>query len=103
MKRLGKGYQSDNIGTMPQSSTLGIATSHSKGRNFYSTKRPMPPPVSSADQRRATSVDELGVMMYADLSGVKGQEANAGVSLVRKAINLMVPKASASKRMSRMG
>lgn len=103
VKRLGKGYQSDNISSIPQSSTLGPAASHSKGRNFYSTKRPMPPPVSSADQRRATSVDELGVMMYADLSGVKGQDANASVSLVRKAINLMVPKASASKRMSRMG
>ncbi|KIM43003.1 hypothetical protein M413DRAFT_393485 [Hebeloma cylindrosporum] len=88
VKRLGKGYQSDNLapvgsGIGNTSASLGPSAYHGHQQNqqqpplrtraFYSTRRPMPPPVSSDDvvrdddddggdeQRRAASVDELGV------------------------------------------
>lgn len=102
VKRLGKGYQSDNV-PIVHSSTLGPGIAHSKSRHFYTNRKPMPPPVSSEDQGRAASMDEMGVMLYADLPGAKVHDGNGSVSLVRKAINLMVPKATASRRMSRMG
>ncbi|KAF9483411.1 hypothetical protein BDN70DRAFT_318045 [Pholiota conissans] len=101
VKRLGKGYQSDNIAPVGTSHTMGpSAVPQHKGRLFHSTRRPMPPPVSSEDQPRPNSVDELGVMVYADLPAK--DEGNATVSLVRKAFKLMAPKASASRRVSRM-
>jgi serine/threonine-protein kinase GIN4 len=104
VKRLGKGYQSDNIGPVGGvSSTPGTAIPQHKSRMFHSTRRPMPPPVSSEDQQRPNSVDELGVMVYADLPAAKDHEGNTTVSLVRKAFKLMAPKASASRRVSRMG
>ncbi|KAF8964325.1 hypothetical protein BDZ97DRAFT_899869 [Flammula alnicola] len=107
VKRLGKGYQSDNIGPISSGNTLGPGISQHKVRSFYSTRRPMPPPVSSDDQRRAASVDELGIITYAekhsDSLGAKDQDGNTTVALVRKAIKLMVPKATGSRRMSRLG
>lgn len=106
VKRLGKGYQSDNIA--PAIGPTGSATlQYGKGRSFYSTRRPMPPPVSSADQfRAAASVDELGNMSYAASpphADLKQHEGHGTASLVRKAIKLMVPKSNASRRLSRIG
>lgn len=109
VKRLGKGYQSDNVG--PVSNTLGPSVSNYKrdnSRNFLSTRRPMPPPVSSDDQRRTVSVDELGIMTYAPTSEDSGfspalkDESNTTVALVRRAIKAFVPGKTASRRLSRM-
>ncbi|KAF9468652.1 kinase-like domain-containing protein [Collybia nuda] len=109
VKRLGKGYQSDNIG--PVSNTVGPAVSYYRrdnGKIFHSTRRPMPPPVSSDDQRRTVSVDELGVITYVPTSEESGSspgfkdEGNTTVALVRRAIKAFVPGKTASKRLSRM-
>jgi len=66
----------------------------------------MPPAVSSDDQRRAASVDELGNMSYVDkpAEGLgSAKDENSG-GFMRKAMKLMVPKASStSKRLSRIG
>ena len=105
VKRLGKGYQSDNAGPVCGNSVGPVPLN--KSRHFYSSRKPMPPPVSSDDQRRATSVDELGVITHeennqSDTSNSK-DDGNTTVALVRKAIKLMVPKANGSRRVSRMG
>ncbi|KAF8799033.1 hypothetical protein BYT27DRAFT_7202794 [Phlegmacium glaucopus] len=105
VKRLGKGYQSDNVGPVC-SNTVGAGVSVNKGRHFYSSRKPMPPPVSSADQYRAASVDELGIITYeenhSDTPNSK-DDSNTTVARVRKAIKLMVPKAAGSRRLSRIG
>lgn len=131
VKRLGKGYQSDNLGPVG-SGGCGIgntSTSTSLGpsaygyqqqplrtKAFYSARRPMPAPVSSDDivrdddggdeQRRAASVDELGMRVRGDSPGANGkEEGNMTVAFkMRKAMKLMVPKSTAmSRRLSRMG
>lgn len=109
VKRLGKGYQSDNAGPVGSASHLASASQQQqpKGRSFYSTRRPMPPPVSSDDQRRAASVDELGMMAYPDIPvTVHSKEVDSGnatVTLMRKAMKLIAPKNTASRRLSRIG
>ena len=101
VKRLGKGYQSDNAGPVC-SNTVGVPLS--KSRHFYSARKPMPPPVSSEDQPRAASVDELGAISYESHSDAPNSkdDSNTTVARVRKAIKLMVPKANTSRRLSRM-
>jgi serine/threonine-protein kinase GIN4 len=104
VKRLGKGYQSDNAG--PVCGNIVVPVSLNKSRHFYSARKPMPPPVSSEDQPRVTSMDELGASPseenHLDASNSK-DDGNTTVALVRKAIKLMVPKATGSRRMSRIG
>jgi len=101
VKRLGKGYQSDNAGPVCNN----IVVSLNKNRHFYSARKPMRPPVSSEDQHRAASMDEVGVVSceenHLDTPNSK-DDGNTTVALVRKAIKLMVPKAG-SRRVSRMG
>ena len=131
VKRLGKGYQSDNLAPVGSGCGIGNTSTSSgpsafggqqqqppplKTRAFYSTKRPMPPPVSSDDllrdedeQRRAVSVDELGWRAYSGVGvgspGANGREEGNTVAFkMRKAMKLMVPKSTAmSRRLSRMG
>jgi len=69
----------------------------------------MPPPVSSNDpERRAASVDELGMISQATspvspISNGKDESANV-TTLMRKAMKMIVPKTNhASKRLSRIG
>ena len=125
VKRLGKGYQSDNLGPVGSgigntSTSLGpSAYGQQRTRAFYSTRRPMPAPVSSDDvvrddgddeNRRAASVDELGARAYSglrgDSPGANGKE-EGGTTVafkMRKAMKLMVPKSTAmSRRLSRIG
>jgi hypothetical protein len=106
VKRLGKGYQSDNTGPVgnihtPEASDYKRNQNH---RPFYSTRRPMPPPVSSEDQRRTVSVDELGVMTCTTGmdSPVLKDEINTTSTLVRRAIKAIVPGKTVSRRLSRM-
>ena len=113
VKRLGKGYQSDNIG--PVSNTVGPGVRNAKRdshRAFYSARRPLPPPVSSDDQRLTVSVDELGVMTSTPVPGnhaalrhpeiVLKDDGNSTVKLVRRAIKAIVPVKPISRRLSRM-
>jgi serine/threonine-protein kinase GIN4 len=104
VKRLGKGYQSDNAG--PVCGSFVDSVPLNKSRHFYLTRKPMPPPVSSDDQRRTVSLDEFGVISqdesHSDVSNSK-DDGNTTVALVRKAIKLIVPKGTSSRRVSRMG
>lgn len=114
VKRCGKGYQSEALA--PISNTVGANSNNNKResfRPFGSTRKPMPPPVSSADmiekiEKRAVAVDEMGLMTNVEgetgttpLSslGSKPEEVNGHgtVSLVRRAFKAMVP----GKRLSR--
>jgi len=59
VKRVGKGYQSSHI--KPILINKSSSSSKSPGRLFHSTRRPMPPPVSSEDKFMTWTTDELGV------------------------------------------
>ncbi|KAH6912813.1 CAMK/CAMKL/MARK protein kinase [Coprinopsis sp. MPI-PUGE-AT-0042] len=114
VKRNGKGYQSEALA--PISNTVGAnhnANKRESFRPFGSTRKPMPPPVSSADmieklEKKAVAVDELGLMTNVEgeagttpLSSLaaKSEEGNGNgtVSLVRRAFKAMVP----GRRLSR--
>ncbi|KAF9013205.1 hypothetical protein BDQ17DRAFT_1321088 [Cyathus striatus] len=108
VKRVGKGYQSDNIGPIGNNNTLNVQNiaKRDSHRAFYSARKPMPPPVSSDDVTRAASVDELGFVAHSNgvtnTSSSKDDSHNT-VALVRRAIKAMVPgKATVSRRLSRM-
>lgn len=98
VKRLGKGYQSDNAGPVYNTNKL---KRHS--RAFYTARKPMPPPVSSEDiQRRTVSVDELGSMTCSagsDETSHAKEENSTTAAIVRRAFKAIVPS---SRRMSRM-
>ncbi|KAJ3777497.1 CAMK/CAMKL/MARK protein kinase [Lentinula raphanica] len=107
VKRLGKGYQSDNIGPVHHtvSHTNPIKQNH---RAFYSVRKPlqMPPAVASDDQPQALTVDELGIIGYSTAEGSTGvtvlkDESNATVALVRRAFKAIVP-GKTNRRLSRI-
>ncbi|KAK7048599.1 kinase domain-containing protein [Favolaschia claudopus] len=100
VKRVGKGYQSDNNG--PISHTIGPSTPIPRNhRAFNSARRAMRPPVSSED-RNSASVDELGIMTYAGPDTVSPREGNTTITLVRRAFKAMVPGSkTVSRRLSR--
>lgn len=105
VKRLGKGYQSDNAG--PVSSTVGYsAGEYKQQRQFHSARRAMKPPVSSEDIRRPTaSVDELGMLSRnVPLSSPSApkDDGNTTVTLVRRAFKAIVPGKTVSRRLSRL-
>ncbi|KAJ6461646.1 hypothetical protein DFH09DRAFT_582339 [Mycena vulgaris] len=102
VKRLGKGYQSDNAG--PVSYTVGPSTPAPRNhRAFHSARRAMRPPVSSEDvNRQSASVDELGIMTYAGPGTSTPREANTTITLVRRAFKAIVPGRTVSRRQSRL-
>lgn len=103
VKRVGRGYQSENVGPTANnprglSHSVGPALPGHKSapKLFLSARRSaMPPPVSSEDfiERRAVSIDELGVMQtYNGVSSTtisKDPRTNT-VKNVRKAIKAIV-------------
>ncbi|TFY76275.1 hypothetical protein EWM64_g7738, partial [Hericium alpestre] len=103
VKRVGRGYQSDNYApTASTPSSSGTLSSRkSAPRMFHSTRRPMPPPVSS-DDKRTVSVDELGIMQTtatcADtpMSMSKDDRTNT-VRNVRRAIKAIVTGKTVTK------
>ncbi|KAJ4501404.1 hypothetical protein C8R41DRAFT_704985, partial [Lentinula lateritia] len=105
VKRLGKGYQSDNVG--PVHNTISHAN-HTKQshRAFYSVRKPlqMPPPVASEDQAKTVAVDEFGIIGYPTESTgatVLKDENNGTVALVRRAFKAIVPGKTVNRRLSR--
>ncbi|KAH7885444.1 hypothetical protein F5I97DRAFT_1390461 [Phlebopus sp. FC_14] len=113
VKRVGKGYQSDNlkpVHSQPNTSEHGkSSTSHSRTFGvFGSTKRAMPPPVSSEDQWRSSrSIDEFGFVSCSaganasSSSRVSKDEGKNTATLVRRAFKAMVPGKTVSRRLSR--
>ncbi|KAJ7433039.1 hypothetical protein B0H11DRAFT_773977 [Mycena galericulata] len=100
VKRLGKGYQSNNSG--PVSYTVGPSTPAPRNhRAFNSARRAMRPPVSSEDVRQSASVDELGIMTYAGPSTPR-EGGNTTITLVRRAFKAIVPGKTVSRRLSRI-
>jgi len=103
VKRVGKGYQSDVNGPVHNSvkSPQNVPARH---RAFYSTRRQMPPPVSS-DQMHLV-VDELGVMSSTPAPGaehgVLRDQNNNTVAIVRRAFKAMVPGKTLNRRLSRL-
>ncbi|KAJ7600903.1 hypothetical protein C8J56DRAFT_911575 [Mycena floridula] len=104
VKRVGKGYQSNNYGPVQNTIQTTSATTYKSG--FHSVRKAMPPPVSSDDQRRTLSVDELGVMNYNSTpthgSTILKDESNTTVAMMRRALKAMVPGKTVSRRVSRL-
>jgi serine/threonine-protein kinase GIN4 len=104
VKRVGKGYQSSHVQPvstgMPSSSSS--SSSRSPGKFFHSTRRPMPPPVSSEDRFAAgSSVDELGRIQRgsvgaADASGFREDRAGAA-KVVSRALKALTGKTVVKK------
>ncbi|KAG1728500.1 uncharacterized protein EDB91DRAFT_1207824 [Suillus paluster] len=107
VKRVGKGYQSDNLKPAHNTSTLEYKPTNSHPRNFKvfnSARRAMPQPVSSDDVWRNPSVDELGFVSCsagASRSSKEESRNTATATLVRRAIKAIVPGRTVSRGMSR--
>jgi serine/threonine-protein kinase GIN4 len=127
VKRLGRGYQSDNAGPLSNSVSSPAAPARLPAARLFHTARraPMPPPVSSEDVRRAASedhlrpglsardgsrsVDELGIMRPSTRepgpsSAQKGHTQAQGqtVRTVRSAFRAMVSGKTVIKKSSRL-
>ncbi|KAG6891525.1 hypothetical protein C0992_005060 [Termitomyces sp. T32_za158] len=107
VKRLGKGYQSDSSGvTSASTKASGTPVYHPRPEKkvFQSTRKPMPPAVSSDNM--PTLVDELGVLSHGPvpidaLAGhtILRDDGKTTVAFVRRAFKAIVPKTP--KRLSR--
>ena len=98
VKRVGKGYQSSHV--KPISTNTSPSSSKSSGRFFHSTRRPMPPPVSSEDKfmtwspdERVTSSDHVNV----DAPGLCEDHAGAAKAVSRALKALVTGKAVVKK------
>lgn len=100
VKRVGKGYQSENV--------VPVSNHHESQSNLsrlHRRRHAMPPPVSSEDMRPTMVVDELGMMTSTQAgtgTPIVKDESHTTVALVRRAIKAMVPGKTASKRLSRV-
>jgi len=99
VKRVGKGYQSRHV--KPISINMLPSSSKSPGRFFHSTRRPMPPPVSSEDKFMTWTTDELDVMpsdyVNVDDPGLHEDHAGAPKSVSRALKALVTGKAVVRK------
>ena len=96
VKRNGRGYQSDNagpVGNIPDSNV-----SHVKRNQWIprSTRRAMPPPVSSADHGEPP-VDELGILNYRDGTPGDRDGGKTTATFVRRAFMSIVNGKSAAR------
>jgi serine/threonine-protein kinase GIN4 len=102
VKRVGKGYQSSHV--KPISTNISPSSSKSPGRFFHSTRRPMPPPVSSEDKFMTWTSDELGIMSsdYVNVGGPGLCEDHAGTAkAVSRALKALVTGKAVVKKASR--
>ena len=90
VKRVGQGYQSDNAGIV-----LATRSKVPASKRFLTGRRPMPPPVSSEDLRRASSTtpDEFGAMTCGPVPTLANKEdSSSSVSIVRRALKAITVK-----------
>ncbi|OCH84370.1 kinase-like protein [Obba rivulosa] len=102
VKRVGKGYQSDNAGpvtNVPQQNR--VPTNKYNQRLFNTTRRRMPPPVSSEDILRESSVDEFGVVVDSARPRPSEDQGKNTVAVVRRAFKAIVTAKPVSNRFSR--
>ncbi|KAI9443636.1 hypothetical protein H4582DRAFT_1807883, partial [Lactarius indigo] len=102
VKRVGKGYQSSHVKPV-SSSVASSSSSRSPGKFFHSTRRPMPPPVSSEDKFAGTDVDELGMMQPGSTgTDSSNRDDRAGASnVVGRALKALVTGKTVVKKPSR--
>lgn len=107
VKRVGRGYQSDNVGPVQSSLDPRVTTPpqsyNHNHRVFNSARRAMPPPVSSDDFKSSTPVDEFGLVACRaefDTPAHK-DDANNTVAFVRRAFKTMVTGKTVTRRLSR--
>lgn len=102
IKRVGLGYQSDVRGPIANVLNTDPYTSSASKRTtfFHSTRRAMPPPVSSEDWRKTVSVDELARLAPTTPEPSSKEEKAAGtVSAVKRAF-MAITGRTGSKRLS---
>lgn len=87
VKRVGQGYQSDNVGGVPHPRPTLVKRN---SRFFLSAKRAMPPPVSSEDLRRSAAMDEFGTPV--ENPSNSREDGSGAVSIVKRAIRAMTVK-----------
>jgi serine/threonine-protein kinase GIN4 len=103
VKRVGKGYQSSHV--KPISTNTSPSSSKGPGRFFHSTRRPMPPPVSSEDKFMTWTPDELDIMSsdYVNVDGPGLCEDHAGAAkAVSRALKALVTGKTVVKKASRI-
>ena len=86
VKRNGKGYQSDYV--RPAENVRPHSSMAKRSQKFFTTRPKMPPPVSSDDLRRSSSVDEFGAFMSTP-APMQEQNHNT-IAIVRKAFKAIV-------------
>jgi serine/threonine-protein kinase GIN4 len=102
VKRVGKGYQSSHV--KPISTNMSPSSSKSPGRFFHSTRRPMPPPVSSEDKFMTWTPEEVSVLSsnHVNVDGPGLCEDHAGAAkAVSRALKALVTGKVVVKKVSR--
>lgn len=106
VKRVGRGYQSDNLGPVQGLPPLSASTSKRSTYNqstFNSSRRAMPPPVSSEDLKVPGALDEHGHLVCRSITPEIPHHKDDGhnkVAFVRRAFNAVAGK-TVSRRLSR--
>lgn len=100
VKRVGRGYQSDNRG--PVQNMQKANTYKKSSKLFGNGRRPMPPPVSSADFPYSTAVDDFGKLTapYTFATAPHKEENGNTVRVVAKAFKAMVTGKSVQRSSS---
>ena len=88
VKRNGKGYQNDNV-LRPIENIRPHSSMAKRSQKFFTTRPKMPPPVSSDDLRRASSIDEFGAFMSTPAGPTQEQNHNT-IAIMRKAFKAIV-------------
>ncbi|TFK91868.1 hypothetical protein K466DRAFT_481834 [Polyporus arcularius HHB13444] len=87
VRRNGKGYQSENV-LRPVENIRPHTSMAKRNQKFFTTRAKMPPPVSSDDLRRSSSVDEFGTFLSTP-APMQEQNHNT-IAIVRKAFKAIV-------------
>ncbi|KAI0699944.1 hypothetical protein C8T65DRAFT_742293 [Cerioporus squamosus] len=87
VRRAGKGYQSENV-LRPIENIRPHSSMAKRSQKFFTTRPKMPPPVSSDDLRRSSSVDEFGTFLSTP-APMQEQNHNT-IAIVRKAFKAIV-------------
>ncbi|KZT28346.1 hypothetical protein NEOLEDRAFT_916115 [Neolentinus lepideus HHB14362 ss-1] len=100
VKRVGKGYQSDNNRPLGNIAIRQTTVPKRDNSGFLTSRRPLPPPVSSDDLRRAASADELGFVDRRPRSS--GEDEGKNTVRLMGAIKAIVTGKQTSRRASRL-